>query len=144
MDYNQAMQQIQAMQMYRMMLGLGQDQGGMSQQPPMQYIGMDQGGGQQRQKPSFNPMSMINFMDTPTGMTPNATNAMGEAYSGWGAQTGDWGAMAGPAMYDATTVTGAGLAGEAGAAAGLGPFAAILAAISGFGLNNKRRDDNAW
>lgn len=109
MDYNQAMQQIQAMQMYRRMLGLDQAQG--RPQSQMQYVGMNQGGGQQQQKQSSNPMSTYNNVmkmmgggSTATGMTPNATNAMGESYYGWGAQTGDWGAMGTPAMYDATTV----------------------------------------
>ena len=49
MDYNQAMQQIQAMQMYRRMLGLDQAQGGYGQpQSQMQYVGMGQPGQQQR------------------------------------------------------------------------------------------------
>ena len=48
MDYNQAMQQIQAMQMYRRMLGLDQAQGGYGQpQSQMQYAGMAQPGQQQ-------------------------------------------------------------------------------------------------
>jgi hypothetical protein len=158
MDYNQAMQQIQAMQMYRRMLGLDQAQAGQPQQ--MQYVGMNQGGGQQQQQQSSNPMSTYNNVmkmmgggTTATGMTPNATNPAGESFYGWGAQTGDWGATASPAMYDATTMgstpaatsafggggelagtsglAGVGEAGGAGASSYLGYAAPILAAIAG-------------
>ena len=143
MDYNQAMQQIQAMQMYRRMLGLDQTQAGMSQQPQMQYVGMNQPGQQQQQKQSPNPMSTYNNVmkmmgggSTATGMTPNATNTMGESYYGWGAQTGDWGAMSTPAMYDtnvAASVPAAesGVGGEAASGMGYGTAGAIAAAIAG-------------
>ena len=167
MDYNQAMQQIQAMQMYRRMLGLDQAQGGMSQSPQMQYVGMNQSGQQQQHKQSSNPMSTYNNVmkmmgggSTATGMTPNAANPAGESFYGWGAQTGDWGAMSTPAMYDATTsatslgvpTTGSELTalsgGMGGEAAGLGgaevggaaslsyAIPALGAAIAGFKLND--------
>jgi hypothetical protein len=143
MDYNQAMQQIQAMQMYRRMLGLDQAQVGMNQPPQMQYVGMNQGGGQQQQKQSSNPMSTYNNVmkmmgggTTATGMTPNATNSMGESYYGWGAQTGDWGATASPAMYDTNVaasmpVSESGVGGEAASGMGYGTIGAIAAAIAG-------------
>ena len=163
MDYNQAIQQIQAMQVARRMLGLDQAQAG-NNLPQMQYVGMNQGQGQQRQK--SNPMSMYqNAMKmfpstTATGMTPNATNSMGESYYGWGAQTGDWGAMSTPAMYDSTTsasslgvpttggeltalsgsmeggAAGVGGAEGGGMLSGAGPYAALAAAIAGFKLND--------
>jgi hypothetical protein len=179
MDYNQAMQQIQAMQMYRRMLGLDQAQGGGGRpQSQMQYVGMNQGVGQQQQKQSSNPMSTYNNVmkmfpaSTATGMTPNATNPSGESFYGWGSQTGDWGATASPAMYDATTsasslgvpTTGSeltalsgGMGGEAagiggaeggGMLAGAGPYAALAAAIGGFKLNSDwmagGKDNSGW
>jgi hypothetical protein len=150
MDYNQAMQQIQAMQMYRRMLGLDQAQGGMSQQPQMQYVGMGQGG-QQQQKQSSNPMSTYNNVmkmmgggTTATGMTPNAANPAGESFYGWGAQTGDWGAMSTPAMYDATTAVSTpaaeGLGSGAAEGAGLGSLGYIAAAIMGQHLMSSNTD----
>ena len=166
MDYNQAMQQIQAMQVVRRMLGLEQAQAG-NQPPRMEYVSMNQGQGQQQKKSSSNPystyqnvMKMMGGGTTATGMTPNATNSMGESYYGWGAQTGDWGAMGTPAMYDATTsatslgvpTTGgeltalsggmegssASLGGAEGGGmlSGAGPYAALAAAIAGFKLND--------
>jgi hypothetical protein len=156
MDYNQAMQQIQAMQMYRRMLGLDQAQGGMSQQPQMQYVGMGQPGQQQQQKQSSNPMSTYNNVmkmmgggTTATGMTPNATNSMGESYYGWGAQTGDWGATSSPAMYDATVPAAesalGGVGESAGGASSYLPMAGyIAAAIAGqhmmSGATDRRTD----
>jgi hypothetical protein len=144
------------MQMYRRMLGLDQAQGGMSQQPQMQYVGMNQGGGQQQQKQSSNPMSTYNNVmkmmgggSTATGMTPNATNPAGESFYGWGAQTGDWGAMATPAMYDtnvAASVPAAesGVGGEAASGMGYGTAGAIAAAIAGqhmmSGATDRRTD----
>jgi len=140
MDYNQAMQQITAMQMYRRMLGLDQAQGGQPQSQ-MQYVGMGQPGQQQQQKQSSNPMSTYNNImkmfpaSTATGMTPNAANPAGESFYGWGAQTGDWGAMSSPAMYDATTAASTpaaeGLGGGAAEGAGLGSLGYIAAAIMG-------------
>lgn len=142
------------MQAMRKMLGLD---GGYGVSPyqarPMQYVGMDQAGGQQQKQQSSNPMSTYNNVmkmmgggTTATGMTPNATNTMGESYYGWGAQTGDWGAMGSPAMYDATTVSpgvpttgselssmSSGIGGEsAGGASSYLPMAGyIAAAIAG-------------
>lgn len=79
---------------------------------------------------------------TATGMTPDAVNAYGEPYYGWGAQTGDWGANA-TIPFD-----GSQYAGQSGLAEGVGeqlgqmggneggsmssmPLAYVLAAIMG-------------
>jgi hypothetical protein len=161
MDYNEAMQNIQMMQIYRRMLGL--DSAGGGQKQPMQYVGMQPYGGQQQQGQKSNPMSMYNNISkmmgsgpVATGMTPNATNPAGESFYGWGAQTGDWGAMGTPAMYDLTTMGStpaatsafggaselagtSGLGGEAavGGASSLGyAIPALGAAIAGFKLND--------
>ena len=83
--------------------------------PPQQSSNILQQQPQQRSQQQSNPYStyqnMMRLMgggSTPTGMTPNAVNSMGEPYYGWGAQTGDWGATATPGAFDATTATGTG------------------------------------
>jgi len=133
MDYNQAMQQIQAMQMYRRMLGLDQTQAGMSQQPQMQYAGMAQPGQQQgagagggKSGGGMSPTmltSLMSMMGTKpmvsSGITPTSINKFGEPYQAWSPKTGGYDPMYGPAaevpsattaatatpaMYDATLV----------------------------------------
>lgn len=145
------------MEMWKRMLGMQAPYG---QPPQMQYAGM---GGQQQgqQKQSSNPMSTYNNVmkmmsggSTATGMTPNATNAMGESYYGWGAQTGDWGAtgstgsgliagneIAAPGAFaeigsaaDIGSLGGAGT--EGGLISGAGPYAALAAGLYGIKLDN--------
>jgi hypothetical protein len=152
------MQQIQSMQIYRRMLGL--DQGGYGQPQQMQYAGVSQPGQQQRSggKGSGGGMSptmlssLVGMLGTKpmvsSGITPTSINKFGEPYQGWGPQTGDWGAMSSPAMYDATTVGStpaaesafggagelsgtSGLSGSAAESAGLGSLGYITAAIMG-------------
>ena len=132
------------------------------QAPKMQYMGNQQGQGQQqKQGGGMNPNMLRQLMasqPTQTGMTPNATNSMGESYYGWGAQTGDWGATAGATPGSATVGNGlvagneiplsgmgadlggsvgaeaGGIGAEAGSAGGgsyLGYVAPVLAAIAG-------------
>ena len=90
------MDQYYYMQAMRQILGLNGLNGNPYQAPPMQYMGMQDQQGQQGQKQQSNPMSTYNNImkmfpsTTATGMTPNATNSMGESYYGWGAKTGDW------------------------------------------------------
>jgi hypothetical protein len=141
MDYNQAMQQIQAMQMYRRMLGLDQAQGGYGQpQSQMQYAGMAQPGQQQGagsgggKSGGMSPTmltSLMGMMGTKpmvsSGITPTSINKFGDPYQGWSPKTGGYDPMYGPtseipsattaatatpAMYDATLV-GSGPAAEA-------------------------------
>jgi hypothetical protein len=53
------------------------------------------GGGSQQSNPLSTYQSIMKMMGSgsvSTGMTPNAANAYGEPYYGWGAKTGDWGA----------------------------------------------------
>lgn len=85
------------MEMWKRMLGIGNNP---YQPSRMQYVGMGGQPGQQRQQQGGGMQNqmlkqlMSGTGTTATGMTPNATNAMGESYYGWGAQTGDWGTMA--------------------------------------------------
>jgi hypothetical protein len=161
------------MNFWQQMLGLaGNPYYPYYQAPKMQYVGMGgQGGGQQQQKQSSNPMSTYNNLmkmmsggPTATGMTPNATNSMGESYYGWGAQAGDWGATAGTSTPGSGTVgnglvagneipladMGADLGGSVGAESGggsyLGYMAPVLAAIAGqhmmSGETDRRVGDN--
>ena len=95
---------------------------------PMMYYGQGgQQGGQQQQQQGSNPSQMYDMYKSlsggtgtvATGMTPNATNAAGESYYGWGAQTGDWGATAGTPAMEAAGTTGSGTMGGAESTGGL-------------------------
>ena len=148
------------MEMWKQMLGMSANP---YAPPRMQYYSGQQQGQQKQQGggSSMNNQMLKQLMSsgsTSTGMTPNATNAYGEPYSGWGAQTGDWGAVgsgantgsgliagneiAAPGAFaevgsaaDIGTVSGG--AGEsAGLMSGAGPYAALAAAIGAFKLNS--------
>ena len=109
------------------MLGLNGMNGNPYQAPPMQYVGMQQGGQQQGKQQQSNPMSTYNNVmklmgggTTATGMTPNAVNAYGEPFYGWGAQTGDWGATAAAPASSAELGGASGIADSAGSIGGSG------------------------
>jgi hypothetical protein len=157
MDYSQ---DYYGMELWKQMLGLS---GNPYVQPPMQYPGMNkeeekkkQGGGSNMNTQMM--QSLLGGGTTATGMTPNATNAMGESYYGWGAQTGDWGAAgsAAPVSGSSGLVAGAeipsagmtygasgaptaemagmgSIGGEAGGAASIGSYASTLGYV-GAGL----------
>lgn len=101
------------MNFWQQMLGLaGNPYYQYYQAPKMQYVGGQQDQGQQKKQGGGMNPNMINqlmaMQPTATGMTPNATNAYGESYYGWGAQTGDWFPAAGSSVPGSTTV-GSGL-----------------------------------
>jgi hypothetical protein len=124
------------MEMWKRMLGMQAPYG---QPPNMQYIGGQQQGHRQ-QSSSMNTNMLKQLMgsgSTATGMTPNATNAMGEPYYGWGAQTGDWGAtssglVSGAEIPSTAGEVGGGVADVAGGGSSYLPLAGyVAAAIAG-------------
>jgi hypothetical protein len=84
---------------------------------------------QQQSSPNTNMLQSMTGGTTATGMTPNAVNAYGEPYYGWGAQAGDWGATAGTGGLNAAPMgSGAGVAAtEAGSEAAVGGMGSAAA-----------------
>lgn len=123
-------------QAVRSMLGLQQWP---YQAPPMIYMDdLNRPRNQQQQgnsQQNYLNQLLSNPKTVSTGMTPNAVNASGEPYYGWGAQTGDWGANA-AVPFDASqygTSSAPTLSGSGETAGGIGwaPAAYVAAAIAG-------------
>ena len=89
--------------------------------PEMKYFGDETTGSQQQKSGNMNMLQQLLQMQGSglTGMTPNAVNAYGEPFYGWGSKTGDWGAGS-SVPFDASQYGSVGASGESGGESGVG------------------------